>query len=179
MMLTPHFSEWELRYADAPGLVQANLRTLAALLEDARAAGGNLPMVVTSGYRAGDAKQHGKGEAADFWIIGEDAVDWSRKIIAAHRAGRFPDFGQLIVYPHTTRHVHLSLNRLGNGRKNEVRMETGRGVYPLWDGGAILPWGTPATGGAVESAPNNEGAASPVWLLVLVALFALALYFGV
>jgi hypothetical protein len=174
MKVTEHFytAGDNARWNEAPPAVRDELRRLAELLEKARAAGGGVPVLVTSGYRPGDSKQHGKGQAADLAPLGLDGVMWARRIIAAHRAGQFPDFGQLIVYPHTTRHVHLSTDTIGGGRKNEVRIETGEGVYPLWDGAAVLPWGTPAGAGAGAGVPNNEGASSPIWL----ALIALAFF---
>jgi hypothetical protein len=173
--LTPHFTAGELRFTDAPPNVQDNLRDLAAFLEVLRVAGGNVPLRITSAYRPGDTKQHGKGEAADVVPVGVDGVEWARRVLDARARGGVPDFGQLIIYPHTTRHVHVSLNRLGGGRRNEVRQETGRGIYPFWNGGAILPLGTPA-GGGDPAAPNNEGASSPLFLLLLMIGAAWALY---
>ena len=162
-----HFDSSELNGDAAPYAVQQNLRDLAKLLETVRMLGGNVPLVITSGYRPGDARQHGSGSAADFRAPGRDPIAFAEKIASGLSPG---SFGQLILYPWTTKHVHIALPN-GSAR-GQILVETGVGKYTAWKPGQSVPgWGSGAA--QVAAAPNNEGAASLpglAWLLAIVAL---------
>ena len=112
--VSPHFTRQELNYDAAPGAYRANLEQLALLLERVRTAVG-VPLRVTSGYRspaanaalpgASSSSQHLTGQAADFRPVGVSVETFLDRLARA----RFSGFGQLIVYPLGTDHVHISL----------------------------------------------------------------------
>jgi hypothetical protein len=176
MNLSDHFTAAELNYSTATSeAVRANLRALAGLLERVRLLGGSQPLVVTSGYRPGDARQHGTGSAADIRVPNRDPIAWGNRVIPQLSSS---DFGQIILYPYTTRHAHIALPN-GNNR-GDVRVETGKGVYTSWRPGTpVPPWG--ASGGARDaSSPTNEGAASleGLAMLLLSAAFTYWIFGG-
>lgn len=133
--LTPHFTTTELRFDGAPADAQRNLRDLAELLEAVRSAV-RVPLQVTSGYRSparnaavggSDTSQHTKGEAADFVPSGISVAEFLNRFGDAVARGQMPDWGQLIAYPYTTGHLHISLPRLSKNR--QVLIRTAEGGY--------------------------------------------------
>lgn len=169
-MLAPHFSLEELNPHGNPLSASelANLRALAQLLERMRAAVG-VPFTVDSGHRtaaqnraAGGVatSEHLTGAAADVVPVGLSRADASRRIQAAARAGAFGAFGQIIVYPYTTGHVHVSL---ADGRND------GQVLVKLAEGGyrELFRVAVDAMKGAALKAASHPSA-----LLVLLALAA-------
>jgi len=139
--MTPHFTARELNVEGAPTAVRVNAQRVAELLERVRAALGNKPVTVTSGYRpparnaaAGGAStsQHLDGSAADFKVAGYGRAELARALEAAAAAGKLGEFGQLIVYPYTTGHAHISLPRAGKRNGEVLRKLVGEG-YQLAD----------------------------------------------
>lgn len=117
--LTAHFTLEELNpHGNALSSAElANLRQLAALLERVRAAVG-VPLRVSSGHRtpaqnkaAGGVatSEHLTGAAADVVPVGLSRSAAAERLRAAAAAGQLGAFGQLILYPYTTGHVHVSL----------------------------------------------------------------------
>lgn len=114
MQITPNFSLYEFnpRRAVVPDAALQNLRRLADLLEQVRAACDDCPVMITSGYRTPawnatvggvPGSHHTKGAAADFKVLGFLPSTVAERI--RERLDRF-DYGELILYD---RHVHLSL----------------------------------------------------------------------
>lgn len=180
--ITPHFyagsdrSGWE----GAPDSARQNLASLAQLLERVRSAGGGVPMLVTSGYRSpahnaavGGSKssQHVTGSAADFRVIGRSGArleEWASQVF---RALPRQSYGQAILYPWTTGHVHIGLPNRVNGRTGEILVEVGASDYALWEPGTPFPL-LGASGHTDRS--DREGAALLEMIIVLVVLVALA-----
>lgn len=74
---------WEIAQGFSPdvgGLTPATLDALNRFASRVRALGGRL--LVTSAYRPGDPRLHGKGKAVDVWVPG-----WEHKRIAEAAAG--------------------------------------------------------------------------------------------
>lgn len=166
MMLSPHFSSSELGVDNAPTAVTVNAMRLALLLERVRALGGNEALVVTSGYRPGDPRQHGSGSAADLRVPRRDSVAFANKVLPRLSAS---EFGQFIIYPYTEHHVHISLPN--GSKRGEVLVEVGNKQYAPWTPGTPLPaWGSRGAGSA--DAPPTEGAATIQGLLLLLGLVA-------
>lgn len=143
--LTPHFTASEFGIRDVNAMHPdhwGNLKMLARLLEHVRAICGHQPITITSGYRAGDPKQHGTGSAADFAVHSVGCAPVVRRIREAMDAGEMPVFGQIIAYPYERFHVHLSLANRHSGRTNEIlvcvrKLPTEQ--YRAWDGRSELP----------------------------------------
>ncbi len=191
MFFPAHFALSEFEHAASiPDVYLGNAAALANLLERMRAAGGDVPMVITSGYRPASVNaavggvsdsQHITASAADVRRIGLDSVEWSRKVVAAKSSAG--PWGQLLLYPHTDGHLHISIP----GRHtNYIGVEVGKNAdgssrFATWDGvGAVPPWGSGfITGAALPDAPTNEGGAYvsvTTWLVILgVVLFGLSL----
>lgn len=125
--LSPHFSLAELTVSETAqrkgmdntpsAAVIDNLRRLAATLEQVRAAVGNRPVLVTSGYRShlvnkmiggSDQSAHILGLAADFHVPGLSLVDAAQAIITAG-----VEYDQLI-YEGTWLHLGLSTGKARN-----------------------------------------------------------------
>lgn len=116
--LTAHFTRAELGYDAAPVAYRPNLERLAHLLERVREALG-VPLRVTSAYRsvqanaslpgASSTSQHLTGQAADVVPVGLSMQSALAKLAAVSFAG----FGQLIVYPLSSDHLHISLPAAG------------------------------------------------------------------
>jgi hypothetical protein len=96
MQLSPHFdlNEMTIRQgkpgADADKVTRdarRDLERLAAVLELVRTAAGK-PLHITSGYRHGDPRQHGRGQAADVQVRGMSPLDLLRVVRQLHDAGR-------------------------------------------------------------------------------------------
>lgn len=180
--ITAHFytasdrSGWD----NAPAAARQNLVKLAELLERVRAAGGGAPLQVTSGYRSpahnaavggSDTSQHVTGSAADFQVVGrsrESLEAWASQVF---RALPRQSYGQAIIYPWSTGHVHLSLPDRSSGRTGELLVEVGKNRYVGWEPGASFPL-LGASGHSDQS--DREGAASLELLFTLAALVALA-----
>jgi hypothetical protein len=121
--LTSHFTLEEFQQASDVALTadeHDNAVLLAIKLEGARRALGDQPLVVTSFVRAADAgSQHRNGEAVD---VRPPRTLTQRQIYdaltAAAAVGALGEFGQLIFYPFSDLHVHVSLP--GATRRNEV-----------------------------------------------------------
>jgi len=146
--LTPHFTDVELGAIGAPVAVQSNLTRLAGLLESFRQVWG-VPVKVDSGYRSAEhnaavggveTSQHLDGTAADVVPLGLSLYEAAAKVDAAERVGALAPYGQLIFYPYTTGHVHVSLPTRGKVREKLVKLggETGGyaklnlGTFPRW-----------------------------------------------
>lgn len=95
------------------------------------------PMVITSFYRAGDPKAHGRAEAIDF-VPTRVPRDFAQAWLAmanytAKIANGRPIFGELINEPprrdrgETTGHIHATIP--GVGGDGEVLIETTEGNY--------------------------------------------------
>lgn len=157
--LTPHFTEAELGALGAPPQYRANLQRTAELGEAMRAAAG-VRFVKVSGYRspeknaatpnASKTSQHLTGEAMDFTPEGISLYQFVQRIQDAAKNGNLPTWGQLIVYPFTTGHVHLSLPTATH--RNEIRVAVAEGgdqKYPFLTDGllATFPGAAPAVSG--------------------------------
>lgn len=132
-MLTPHFSERELGYDIAPAAYRSNLVQVAQLLETVRAAAG-VPLVKVSGWRSpernaaiggADSSEHLTGRAADFTPQGITVAEFVNRIGQAKANGRPLEWGQMIVYPFTTGHVHISLPSPQHRNETLVRLSEG------------------------------------------------------
>jgi zinc D-Ala-D-Ala carboxypeptidase len=161
--LSPHFTDAELDVVGAPAAVRANAAKLAQLLEGVRAELG-VPLRVTSGYRSPDRNstvggaahsQHMDGTAADFVPVGLTRAQTNARLKAAAAAGRLPAFGQLILYPYTDDHVHLSLPR-GTAKDGEVLNSLGAGRYVRLFFARVM-----------DAAKRVAGTGAPVLLLAL------------
>lgn len=183
--LTDHFQKEEFEHGGAPIPSQylPNAYMLAALLESARAIGGGYPLRITSGYRPGAdnadvggsaTSQHLTASAADFYPEGTDAVEWSRKILAAAARGDIR-FGQLEVDPYGDGHVHLSLDNGAHVNNAIVLVGHDPNVYAEWDGGDLPPKGSGGFGDATADTDPAETTASgeSVSAILLVAIFIL------
>jgi len=153
--LTAHFTEEELGGATAPVAVRANLATLARdLLEPLRVVLG-VPLVVNSGgstrrgYRTPaqnaavggtDTSQHLDGTASDFTPQGLSLYEAAQRIDAAEQTGRMPPYGQLIYYPYTTGHIHVSLPTRGKRGEKLVKLGGETGGYAKFDLGTFQGW---------------------------------------
>jgi hypothetical protein len=85
-------------------------RQLATMLEVVRRVlGVRLP--VTSYIRTGSAGQHGDGTGVDAEPVGHKMTQRNiiDRVSAAAEAGALGTFGQLIFYPFSDEHIHLSL----------------------------------------------------------------------
>lgn len=150
VLLAPNFPELESRWNGIPDALFANARDMLALAEQARTAGGDVPVRVNSWYRTlaqniaargSSTSQHLTASAMDL-SPESDPEQWFRRL-----ASLLPpsSFGQLIYYRATSRHVHLSLPNRTSGRTGEVLIETAPGRY------------TTATGNTVPAAALLEG----------------------
>jgi hypothetical protein len=163
-----YFSPSEVSRAssgDVPDELASNAWAMLALLDRVRAAGG-VPLQLTSFYRSpaknlavGGAGRspHLVAAAADVVPIGLDVVTWATRI-----AGE--SFGQLIVYPHTDGHAHITLPSFPNGAQGQTLVLVGNpNKYASWlPGGPVPPWGAGSV--TVSSAPDNEGGAPVSWI---------------
>jgi zinc D-Ala-D-Ala carboxypeptidase len=179
--LTPHFTLEEMNREGHPVPAQylANAQAVAELLEAMRAAGGGVPLDITSGYRtprgnelAGgvSASQHLTASAVDFEPRGVDGVEWSRRVLA--QRDTLPAFGQWIIYPWSDDHIHVSLPGKHVG---QVLVETGKNLYAVWDGvDDPAPRGSGSVGASAD-APTGEGLDSALkpWVWFVLAVCAL------
>jgi hypothetical protein len=99
----------------APDLVKA--RQLAGKLETIRATFG-VPLILTSYIRtgattaSGKRSQHSTGDAIDFepiWSGDLNPRTWFDRVSTLGKSGALGDFDQLIFYPFSDDHTHLSL----------------------------------------------------------------------
>lgn len=171
--LAPHFQELAGRWAAIPATERANATAMLQLLEQVRAAGGGVPLRVTSWYRSpltnllagGVSKsQHLTASAADIVPDTDTMMLYFRRLADALP----PDsFGQLI---YERNHIHVSLPNRANGRRGDVLIETREGHYTTLTGYATAP------GDDVESAERNP----MVWGLGMVsAVVAVLILLGV
>jgi len=155
--LTPHFTLEELAGNEpVPTSFMPNAMALATLLEAMRSAGGDFPMLITSGFRPNDTGQHALFQAADFDVVGADRFTWAANVAAAQAAGAVPDFGQLLVYQVAPdHHVHASVPgaRFRNWLAVQVSVNdaTGDSTFVPWDGGPEVP----AAGGTFWRHPRH------------------------
>jgi hypothetical protein len=136
----PNFTPGELGAANAPTTVQAALLDLSWLLQGVRDAVG-VPMRITSGYRTPErnaavggspTSQHVDGTAADFVPQGITTFTFMTRFLKAEREGRIPNYGQLILYPYTSDHIHISLATRGTLRQQLVKLsESGYAPFRL------------------------------------------------
>lgn len=143
MKLTEHFTFEELTKTDIADLQAKNrkmaetlkgkLIRLAEWAEEIRSALGNVPMIITSGYRCGKlnervggsaTSQHTKAEAIDFRPAGIEPEAAFRKL-AANRA---VSFGQLIL----ERRGGGFIIHAGMGTKRQLLYSPRAGVYEPW-----------------------------------------------
>lgn len=177
--LSAHFTEEELRGAGAPVAVRANLGRLAReLLEPLRAVLG-VPLRVTSGYRApehnaavggSETSQHMDGTAADISPVGLSLYDAAQRIDAAELAGTMPLYGQLIYYPYTTGHIHVSLATRGKVREKLVKLGGETGGYAKFNLGTF-----PGGSQAANTALAVEAQKTPI--VGVAVVFALLYFF--
>lgn len=113
-VLTKNFPlhEWQAK-SDRP-LTAADLQNAASLswrLEVIRRALGDVPTILTSYIRTGSEGQHGDGTAIDFEPVGHtlSARDIFDRVNVLAQSGELGPFGQLIFYPFSDGHIHLSL----------------------------------------------------------------------
>lgn len=149
-MLSEHFSESELTRgsAGAPTAVRSNLTALAKLLESFRTAFG-VPLAVTSGYRdpahnaavgGVETSQHLDGTAADVSPVGLSLYEAAKRIDAAEASGALAPYGQVIFYPYTTGHIHISLATRGTRGQKLVKLGGETGGYAKLDLGSFPCW---------------------------------------
>lgn len=169
LLAAPHFSELSPRWSAIPDVYMDNAARMLALAETARAAGGGVPVQVSSWYRsplhntiAGGAgtSQHLTASAMDLVPSG-DIATWFDHVRATLPAD---SFGQLIF---ERSHVHLSLPNRANGRTGEILTEPTEGTYQP------LP-------GVAQQDDTREGYANPTTLaaVVVVAIIFYALLSG-
>ena len=143
MTLTEHFTFEELTRTDAAELQNKNRKQaenikgciirLAEWAEAIRSALGNVPMIITSGYRCGKlnervggsaTSQHVKAEAIDFRPIGIEP-EQAFKMLAASNA---VSFGQLILEKRGGRpFIHI-----GMGARRQLLYSPKAGAYEAW-----------------------------------------------
>ncbi len=157
----PHFPELADRWNAIPASLEGNARAMLELLERARAAGGGVPLTVTSWYRSplknaavggASSSQHLTASAMDFRVHG-DAGEWFDRV---RRSLPGPLYGQMIYYEATSRHIHLSLPNRSSGITGEDLIEFRPGKYT--DAGGA--------GSEVHSMGENEGLALVSWKLL-------------
>ena len=171
----------------------ANIPDLATQFEAIRAAGGSAPITLTSFYRSavknlivGGASNsdHLTGEAWDGVPQGVDLETWARSVIGAINAGSTPAVGQLIIYPYSDGHVHVSFAG-ARGKLNEFYVEvagSGPNRYAPWDGVSALPqWTGDTSSGAPADPglPTDEGAADNTGRTLLFLFVAFLLLWGI
>lgn len=160
-MVSRNFSAAELvnasRGQSIPAALESNALRMVTLLQEVRDLLG-VSVRLTSFYREGDPNQHGRASAADFYADGIPEVEVGRRIIAGRASGQVGAYGQLIVYPYTTHHVHLSLlePQISPVNRNLVKIRDG---YGRWDGGALPPFDGGAVMDSTAPAPDTERAA--------------------
>jgi zinc D-Ala-D-Ala carboxypeptidase len=177
--LSAHFTEEELRGVGAPVDVRANLSTLARMLLEPLRAMLGVPIRVTSGYRPPDrnaavggseTSQHMDGTAADISPVGLSLAEVARRIDAAERAGVMPPYGQLIYYPYTTGHVHISLATRGKRGEKLVKLGGESGGYAKFSLGTF-----PADSPSAQTALAVDEQKLPIAALVAVLVLAFVL----
>ncbi len=151
MASSAHFSAAEIGYV--PPLLERNAELLLQLAEQYRALLGGRPWRVTGPvYRSAarnaaaggsPTSQHLTASALDFAVSGWSILDGGRALIAAYQAGG-PHFGQLVIHLAAPSHLHLSLPNRASGRRDEILVESAKGVFRSWDGS-----------GSIEAAPQQ------------------------
>lgn len=118
--LTTNFDADEFEAVSDRPLFAADLskaRQLAVKLENVRRLFG-VPLTLTSYIRtgavttSGHLSQHGDGSAIDFephWTGDLNPRTWFDRVSAFAQSGGFGDFDQLIFYPFSDQHTHISL----------------------------------------------------------------------
>lgn len=114
MWTAPHFALEEFQSKSDRPIFPAEepaAQQLAERLETIRAALGHHPVVITSYIRHGARGQHGNGTAVDFEGVGHGLTQRQvfDRVSALAARGALGDFGQLIFYPFSDEHIHLSL----------------------------------------------------------------------
>lgn len=159
MQLSPHFdlNEMTIRQKvkgrDAPKVtpaIRAELERLCAVLEVIRASVGE-PVYVTSAFRDGDPRQHGRGQAADIQVRGMSPIDLLGRIHDLAGAGRIRVRQVIAESLHTDRAslsrpmikdsglwVHIAIHGPGYDDDSAKRWMTsiapvsGSRTYPAW-----------------------------------------------
>ena len=188
--LTAHFTAAELRADDpsaSPGIV-ANCKRVAEFLEVIRAALGNSPIRVTSGYRSpaynarvggAPSSSHQTGLAADFVPLNSRTMYANYELL---QSAGLPLFDQIIYYP-VQGHIHIGL---GAANRREIRIRTYEGpggtpyltasnltLLPGYVADAVTAAVTTAAGAVTSAAVGSPSLASgggPAVVLLLVAL---------
>lgn len=134
MKITDHFTTEEL--GNVPAQYAANQRRLAELLEILRRLLGDRRFLKVSGYRTPTANEVAKGvgnsahlvgAGADFTPEGLSSFDAAAILLAADKAGKMPRFGEIIFYPFTTGHIHVTLPGFGGNQEWLVKaVESGK-----------------------------------------------------
>lgn len=132
MKLTDHFSTEEL--GEVPAQYASNRQRTAELLEGIRSLLG-VPLDVSNGYRPPDknAKTPGASKtsghliaaAADFTPRGVTPFEAATILLAARKAGKMPPFGEIIFYPFSTGHIHITLPNVGGNGEWLVKTAEG------------------------------------------------------
>lgn len=110
-------TEWERVSDPVPLHLEPNVLKTMQVLDAVREAIG-VPIVLTSGYRTparnarvggSQSSDHPNALAVDFKPRGLDLHEFHRRFVEADRARKIPPYDQIIVYPYTTKHVHLGV----------------------------------------------------------------------
>lgn len=122
MMLAPHFSVLEFERASDRPLTATDIdhaTDLAERLEVIREQLG-VPLTITSFIRKDSDGQHGNGTAVDFEAVGSGYTQRQLfdQVSTLAAMGELGVFGQLIFYPFSDEHIHLSLPT--GVRRNQV-----------------------------------------------------------
>lgn len=191
--LSEHLTLEEVTRASSypiPESFEEKIPRLAAQFESVRAAGGGVPITLSSYYRSQFVNTLVGGAHESDHLIAEawdgtpdksatDITSWARSVVASIAARQTPDIGQMIIYPYSDGHAHISFPG-ARGKVNEFLVEvaaSGSNRYALWDGvGPLPPWIGKGVPGASSDAglPTDEGAAGGLkWVTLALLLFTL------
>lgn len=162
--LTRHFSVHEftkqpISSPDMPAGVRARLPAIAGLLQAIRDEIGGARIVVTDYWRSREENKNTHGAAANSQHLDGTAVDLKvldgitpfaayNAIKEGRRAGRIPPIGEVIFYPFTDGHIHITLPTRGDRDQFLVKLlaEEGGGYAPISDALASRFPGYPRVG---------------------------------
>ena len=141
MLLTANFDRDE--FGNVPPEYEGNVVALATTLQAFRTLAG-VPFYITKPggvYRspehnatvpgASATSQHLQARAADGTFVGITNRELARRVMAAMKAGKFPQFGQMILYDYDT-HTHISLPRTGKPNNQILYARKGANGKPVY-----------------------------------------------